>query len=62
MTFVSIAFQKIDFKSFKQAIGCLVKGYDKIIPVISNHVWCFVIRIAGNIDVIYSNKQVYLKH
>ena len=37
LTFVSIAFQKIVLKPFKQGIGCLLKGYDKIIHVISNH-------------------------
>ena len=37
MTFVSIAFQNIAFKPLKQAIGCLHKGCDQIIHVISNH-------------------------
>ena len=59
MTFASITFQKVVFKSFKQTIGCLLKGCDKIIHVIGNHVWCIAISITGNIDVIYSKKQIY---
>ena len=54
MTFVSITFQKIVFKPFKQAIGCLLKGCNRIIHVIGNHVWIIVCCIAGNVDVIYS--------
>ena len=58
MAFVSITFQKIVFKPFKQAIWCLLKGCNKIIHVIGNHVWSIVILIAGYVDVIYSKKQI----
>ena len=57
MAFVSITFQKIVFKPFRQAVRCLLKRYNKIIHVIGNHLWSIVIRQAGNVDVIYSKKK-----
>ena len=59
MTFVSITFQKIVLKSFKQAIECLPKECNKIIHIISNDIWSIAINIAGNVNVIYSKKQIW---
>ena len=47
------------FKPFKQTIWCLLKGCNKIIHVIGNHVWSIAIHIAGNVHVIYSKKQIW---
>ena len=44
MKFVSITFQNIVFKSFKQDIGCLLKGCGKIIHVNGNDVLGTVFR------------------
>ena len=57
MTFFSITFQKIILKPFRQGIGCLLKGCDKIIHVIGNNVRGIVIRITGNINVIYNKNK-----
>ena len=58
MTFASITFQKIVFKPFKQSIGCLLKGCEKIIHVIRNHELGIFIRVTGNIDVITTKNKL----
>ena len=50
MTFVSITFQKLVLKPFKQGIWCLLKGCARITHVIGNHVQGIFIRIIGNIN------------
>ena len=62
MTFVSISFQKIVLKLFQQGNGCLIKVYDKIIHVISNHLRGIVIRITGNINFIYYRSKSAKNH
>ena len=57
MKFVSMTFQNIVFKPFKQTIGFLLKGCNKIIHVIGNHVWSIAICIAGSVDIIYSKNK-----
>ena len=59
MTFISITFRKIVFRPFKQATGCLFKGCDKIIHVISNHVWCHPDIISNQVLQVFSNFLLY---
>ena len=57
MMFVSITVHKVFLKQLKQGIGCLLKGFDKIMHIISNHIRGIVICITGNINVIYNKKN-----
>ena len=56
MMFVSITVHKVFLKQLKQGIGCLLKGFDKIMHIISNQIRAIAICITGNINTIYNKK------